>query len=78
MLMHALKKLISEQIWSAQSAHLGRTHGIARDADDAVLLAQQIERLDRLLGEADQPAGWEMTQESQSIPAGAGLRNCRA
>ena len=39
--------------------HLGRPHGVARDADDAVLLAQQIERLDRLLGEADQALGRE-------------------
>ena len=48
--------------------HFGRPHGIARDADDAVLLAQQIERLDRFLGEADQAAGRKMTHAGQSIP----------
>jgi hypothetical protein len=32
---------------------LGRADGIAADADDAVLLAEQVERLDGLLGETD-------------------------
>ena len=41
--------------------HLGRTYGVARDADDAILLAQQIKRLDRLLGEADEAARRKMT-----------------
>ena len=34
-----------------------RAHRIAGDADDAPLFAQQIERLGRLLGEADDPLG---------------------
>jgi hypothetical protein len=36
---------------------LRRTHRIARDADDTVLLAQQVERLHGFLGEADDAAG---------------------
>ena len=34
-------------------ARLRRPHGIAGDADDAVLLAQKIERFGGFLGEAD-------------------------
>ena len=35
---------------------LGRADGVARDADDAIALAQQVERLGRLLGQADDAA----------------------
>ena len=42
------------------AAHLRRPHRIAGDADDAVLLAEQIQRLDGLFGEADDPAGREL------------------
>jgi len=38
------------------SASLRRTHDIAGDADDAVLLAEQVEGLDGLFGEADNSA----------------------
>src|SRR5438309_7996730 len=41
-------------------SRLRRTDGIAGDADDAVLLAEQIERFDRLLGQADDAAGREV------------------
>ena len=34
---------------------LGRPHRVAGDADDAVAFAQQVQRLGRLLGEADDP-----------------------
>ena len=40
--------------------HPRRAHGIAGDADDAVLLAEQIQRLDRLFGQADDAAGREV------------------
>ena len=36
---------------------LRRTHGIAGHADDAIALTEQVERLGRLLGQADD-AGW--------------------
>jgi hypothetical protein len=36
---------------------LGRPNGIPGYADDAVALAQQVERLRRFLGEADDAAG---------------------
>ena len=39
---------------------LRRPHRIAGDADDAVLLAEQIQRLDGLFGQADDPAGREL------------------
>ena len=42
------------------AAHLRRPHRIAGDADDAVLLAEQIQRLDGLFGQADDPAGREL------------------
>ena len=42
------------------AADLRRPHRIAGDADDAVLLAEQIQRLDGLFGEANDPAGWEL------------------
>jgi hypothetical protein len=42
------------------AAHLWRPHRIAGDADDAVLLAEQIQRLDSLFGEANDPAGREL------------------
>jgi hypothetical protein len=35
---------------------LGRAHGEAGDADDAVLLAERVEHLGRLFGEADDAA----------------------
>jgi hypothetical protein len=37
-----------------------RAHRVAGDADDAILLAQQIQCLDGLLGETDDPAGREL------------------
>ena len=40
-------------------AGLGRPHAIAGDADDAMLLAEQVERLDGLLGQADDALGWK-------------------
>ncbi len=42
------------------AAHLRRPHRIAGDPDDAVLLAEQIERLDRFLGQADDAMGREV------------------
>ena len=42
------------------AADLRRPHRIAGDADDAVLLAEQVQRLDGLFGEANDPAGWEL------------------
>src|SRR5882672_6426193 len=53
-----------------------RAHRIAGDADDAVLLADQIERLHGLLGEADDAAGREVghgatMQEPSRIVTGA-------
>jgi hypothetical protein len=38
-------------------ARLRRARNIAGDADDAVLLAEQVQRLDGLFGEADNSAG---------------------
>ena len=35
------------------AANLRRPHDIARDANDAVLFAEQVQRLDGLFGEAD-------------------------
>src|SRR4029077_16645455 len=40
------------------AADLRRPHRIAGDPDDAVLLAEQIQGLDGLFGEANDPAGW--------------------
>ena len=37
------------------ASHLGRTYRITRHADDAVLLAEQIERFDCLFGQTDDP-----------------------
>ena len=51
-------------------AHLGRSHGVARDADDAILLAQQVESLDRLLGQADQALRREMAHGRHSTRRG--------
>jgi hypothetical protein len=42
------------------AADLRRPHRIAGDADDAVLLAEQVQRFDGLFGEANDPAGWEL------------------
>ena len=36
---------------------LGRSHGVARHADDAVALSEQVERLSRFLGQADDAGG---------------------
>jgi hypothetical protein len=41
------------------AASLRRAHGVAGNPDDAVLLAEQVEGLAGLLGEADNSAGWE-------------------
>src|SRR5215813_7033705 len=40
----------------------GRAHHIARNANDAPLLAEQIERLDSFLGETNDPFGREHIQ----------------
>jgi hypothetical protein len=40
--------------------HLRRPHRLAGNTDDAVLFAKQIQRLDGLFGEADNPAGREL------------------
>jgi hypothetical protein len=37
-----------------------RANGISRDADDPVLFAEQIKRLDGLFGQADEAAGREV------------------
>ena len=42
------------------AAHPRRPHRIAGDADDAILLAEQIQRLDGFFGEADDSAGREL------------------
>lgn len=42
------------------AANAGRPHGVAGDADDAVLLAEQVQRFDGLFGQADDPAGREL------------------
>src|SRR5690606_8298213 len=44
-------------------AHPRRADGITRDADDAVLLAEEVEGLYGLLGEADDPLGRIASQE---------------
>ena len=48
--------------------HLRRADGIAGDADDAVLLAEQIERFDRLFGQADDAAGREVAHGRSICP----------
>ncbi len=47
------------------AAHLRRPHRIAGDADDAVLLTEQIQRLHGLFGEADDPAGRELAHRKR-------------
>ena len=42
-----------------------RPHRIAGDADDAVLLAQEVQRLDGFLGEADDAAGREVAHDGR-------------
>ena len=42
------------------AADLWRPHRIAGDTDDAVLLAEQVQCLHGLFGQADDPAGWEL------------------
>jgi hypothetical protein len=42
------------------AADLRRPHRIAGDADDAVLLAEQVQHFDGLFGEANDPAGREL------------------
>ena len=39
-------------------AHARRPHRVAGDADDAVVFAEEIERLDGFFGEADDAGGW--------------------
>src|SRR6516164_4787008 len=41
------------------AARLGRTHAMPGDADDAVLLAEQIKGFDSLVGKADDPLRWK-------------------
>ena len=53
------------------AASLRRTHGIARDADDAVLLAEEVQRLDGLFGEADNSA-WGEHESPRAISLAAG------
>ncbi len=43
------------------ASHPRGAHGIARDPDDAGFLAEEIQRLDRLLGEADDAGGTGIT-----------------
>ncbi len=45
---------------------LGRAHGVARDADHAVTFAEQVQRLGRLFGEADDARGEHGRTHSQS------------
>ncbi len=54
-------------------AHPRRPHRIARDADDAALLAEKIERLDGLLGQADDAFG-RKHRPMVSDRVGIGLR----
>ncbi len=42
------------------AAHPRRPHRITGDADDAILLAEQIQRLDGFFGETDNSAGREL------------------
>ena len=53
------------------AADLWRPHRIAGDTDDAILLAEQIERLHGLFGEADDPAGRELAHRKRyaELPA---------
>ena len=44
-------------------AHLRRPHRIAGDADDAILLAEQIQRFDGFFGKADDSAGRELAHD---------------
>ncbi len=41
------------------ATYLPRPHRISRYADDPILLAEKIERLDSLFGQADNPLRWE-------------------
>jgi hypothetical protein len=38
------------------AAHLRRSHGVTRYSDDACILTKKVKRLDRLLGQADDPS----------------------
>ena len=55
-------------------AHARRAHGVAGDADDAGVLAEEIERLDGFLGQADDSRGREHARSIASVqqfhPAG--------
>src|SRR3954471_1257087 len=63
-------RLERENLWNVRrdegryprlfAADSWRPYRIAGDADDAILLAEQIQRLHGLFGEADDPAGREM------------------
>src|SRR5690606_7480841 len=62
-------------------AHLWRAHGVARDADDAILLAEEVEGLYGLLGQADDALGWKAPQRAQAemvAPLAAGFTSERA
>jgi len=50
-------RLLATSLW--------RAHDVTGDADDAVLLAEQVERLDRLFGEADNSGSAETCQCSR-------------
>ena len=50
------------------AARAGGPHGVARDADDAALLAQQVQSLGRLLGEADDALGGSTPFGTPLIP----------
>ena len=56
---------------------LRRPHRIARYPDDAVLLAEQIQRLDGFLGEADDPAGREVAHGSRYAELAASCHRSR-
>ena len=53
-----------------------RPHRIAGDADDAVLLAEQIQRLDGLFGETDDPAGRELAHGRRYAELPAHCHGC--
>ncbi len=41
------------------AAGFGRSHAIARDADDAILFAEQVQGLDGFFGQADDALRWK-------------------
>ncbi len=65
------------------ATHLGRADGIARDADDAVLLAEEVEGFYGLLGQADDAFGRVAPQapdQAEAVVAAgwAGFTSARA